>query len=304
MSRTVVVTGASGFVGQNAVRALLDRGFEVHALHRGRGKAVPPATWHAVDLHDAAAMAALLRHLAPSHLLHLGWDVAREDYVVAASNREWELTTRRLMRSFMDAGGRRFVGVGTCLEYQMGTTTPLREDSPIEPSTPYGLAKDACRRDLESLSLLSRSGWAWARLFNVYGPHEKAGRLVPSLAEAIWTGKRARLGPGHYVRDYLHVEDVGDALAAVLDSELQGPVNVASGEAVTITQIVDQMAMLTGRKDIAEVGANPRREGDPAFIVADTSRLRGDLDWHPKIAMKEGLARTLEWWRSTLGSVM
>jgi len=95
----------------------------------------------------------------------------------------------------------------------------------------------------------------------------------------------------------MHVEDVAAAFAALADSAFTGPVNVASGEPVTVRQVVDELAAAAGRRDLLRPGELPEREDDPPRLVADVTRLREEVGFTPRIELAEGLRRTLEWLR-------
>lgn len=115
MTGRVLVTGATGFVGRHAVPALLARGFEVHGVGRGVGP-----NQHAADLLAAEDRRALIARVRPSHLLHLAWDAEPGRYWTSEANLDWVAASLDLARLFAAAGGRRFVGIGTCAEYAWG----------------------------------------------------------------------------------------------------------------------------------------------------------------------------------------
>jgi nucleoside-diphosphate-sugar epimerase len=102
---------------------------------------------------------------------------------------------------------------------------------------------------------------------------------------------------GRQQRDFLHVEDVADALIALLLSEVEGAVNIASGEAVSIKTIVMQIAHLIGKPELLKLGAIQLAPGDPALLIADVARLRDEVLWSPKYNLHDGLRHTIEWWR-------
>src|SRR5262249_31036942 len=95
-----------------------------------------------------------------------------------------------------------------------------------------------------------------------------------------------------------HVQDAADALVALLDSDLQGAVNVGSGNAVSVRSLVRRLGVLTGRPELVRCGAVPDRPDEPPLIVADVGRLRGELGWSPRFTLEGGLAQTVDWWRN------
>lgn len=281
----VLVTGASGFLGRHAVRPLGARRFVVHAADR-----------RSADLLAKGAAAHLVDEVRPTHLLHLAWDLPA-GYRGAKAHARWIGATCALVEAFADAGGKRVVGVGTCAEYAP-SQAPLAEGSAVEPRDLYGRAKDAARRAVEAYAAEAGLSWAWARPFGVFGPHEAPGRLVPSVALAALKGRPASCSPGTQVRDWLHVQDAADALAALVDSDVQGPVNVASGVGVPVAEVAGRVAALAGRPDLLRLGAFPLPPDEPPAVVGDPTRLRRETGWKPAFDLETGLAQTVDWWRS------
>jgi nucleoside-diphosphate-sugar epimerase len=99
------------------------------------------------------------------------------------------------------------------------------------------------------------------------------------------------------VRDYLFVEDVADAMIRLLESDVTGPINVASGQAVTLRSIVEKIGERTGRSELIQFGAIPQAATDTPLVVADTSRLAAELDWQPHWDLDRGIETTIGWWR-------
>jgi nucleoside-diphosphate-sugar epimerase len=162
----------------------------------------------------------------------------------------------------------------------------------------YGVAKLAtfavARAYAEEVGL----SLAWGRVFFLYGPGEDERRLIPSVARALLAGEPAPTGDGTQVRDFMHVDDVARGFAALLDSAADGAVNIASGEGVTIGQVLDLVGRATGRPDLLRLGAVPARPGDPQRLVADTRRLSTEIGFEPRIGLSDGVADTVAWWRA------
>lgn len=302
MSR-ILVTGASGFVGSRALAPLLERGFEVHAVARRapeRGDA--DVAWHAADMLDAGEQAALVARVRPSHLLHLAWYVEPRSFWNAPQNAAWVAATIALVERFAAAGGERAVLAGTCAEYDWGGAGLLREDAPLAPGTFYGVCKDAAGQVAQGLGERLGVAVARGRIFNLYGPREDERRLVAAVARALVAGERVPTTDGEQVRDFLHVDDVAAAFAALAAAEAVGAVNVASGEGVAVRRVIELVAQAAGRPDLLDVGALERRPGEPPEIVADVTRLREEVGFEPAFALADGLAATVAWWRDEVSA--
>ena len=298
--KRVLVTGAAGFVGRHALAPLRARGYDVHAISRRP----PPAelrdraTWHAIDLLDRDATRQLVDAVRPSSLLHLAWYTAHGKFWRAAENLEWVEASLALARFFVAAGGHRWLGVGSCAEYSWGDGALDEERTPCRPSTLYGASKYALYLMLDALAATTTLELAWGRLFFLYGPHESPNRLVSSVSRSLLAGDTARCSAGTQRRDFLHAQDAAGGLVALLDSEVTGAVNIASGHAIALRDVIGTLGALAHREDLIELGALPMRAGDPPEIFAETTRLREEVKWTPERSLREGLRDTLEWWRS------
>jgi nucleoside-diphosphate-sugar epimerase len=305
----VLVTGATGFIGRHTLAPLLARGFDVHALRRhpdperseGAGSS-PPAevAWHAADLLDADAAAALVKEVHPTHLLHLAWSLPHGTFWHSPANARWAESSERLVASFLAHGGTRVVAAGSCAEYDWSLPADrFPESHPLHPNTPYGQAKLHLSRRIESMAAGAGATSAWPRIFHLYGPGEDPRRLLPSTILALLRGDRAPAPSptGSPVRDLLHVRDVADALVALLASGVQGAVNVASGAGVALADLLRHAARILGREELLDPGVLPLRPGEPASLVAGVTRLRREVGWTPTITLESGLADTIAWWR-------
>lgn len=305
--KRVLLTGASGLVGRNAIGPLLERGFEVVAVARTRPEWAAgdeAVTWLEADLLDDDARREVVARAAASHLLHLAWYAEPGLYWQATENLDWLRASVLLTGEFAGAGGRRAVYAGTCAEYPWGGSEPLVETTAAAPQTLYGIAKNATRVATTDLARSVGMSTAWGRIFFLYGPGEDERRLVASVARALAAGESVATTPGDQVRDFLFVADAGDAFAALLDSDVEGAVNVASGQGIAVREITARIAGISGRPDLVELGALTPREGDPASIVADTSLMSGQVGWRPATTLDDGLAATLEWWRAAQGNTV
>jgi nucleoside-diphosphate-sugar epimerase len=298
---TTLVTGATGFVGSACLRVLCSRQGDLHACARERPSDLPSSvTFHAIDLLDSAQAVALVESVRPSRLLHLAWIATPGSYWDSPENEEWAEQSQRLLEAFADQGGTRVVVAGTCAEYDWTAHPPYREvESPTGPTSAYGRAKDDLRRWAELYAIAREVSLTWARLFFIYGPHEHPSRLIPSVASALLEGRPAEIATGDDIRDYLHVEDASSALVALLDSELPGVVNVASGDGVTVWSIAMRIANAIGRPDLLtrSGGSSMPRVTE---VVANTARLQHGVGWKPAIELDDGLRDTVAWWRNRL----
>lgn len=300
MSR-VLVTGASGFIGRHSLPFLIESGHEVHAVAR-RAPAVPPGvSAHACDLLDPAAASTLIARLHPTHLLHFAWYAVPGKFWTAPENLDWVAATLQLLRSFVAAGGQRAVMAGTCAEYDWAHDL-LGPRTPLAPATLYGAAKNAVRACLEHAAPGLGLSWAWGRIFFLYGPQEAPGRLVSDVVAGLLAGRRVAVSAGLQERDFMHVADVARAFVALLDSDVVGALNIASGSVTPVRQVVEQLGALTGRGALIDFGARPSPPSDPARLAAEIGALAGPVGFTPRYDLATGLRDTVDWWRHAAGA--
>jgi nucleoside-diphosphate-sugar epimerase len=295
----VLITGASGFVGRPLAEMLLAGGSEVHALstHHPDGLDESGVHWHHGDLLDPATPARVMADTQPERLVHLAWYTAHGRYWSSPANVEWVEASLRLLRAFAGAGGRRAVLTGSCAEYAWGGEEDLDElDSPLVPRTLYGVCKDGLRRVAGSFAEESGLELAWGRLFFLYGPHERPERLVPAVIRALLAGERVATSAGTQVRDFMHVDDVAGALLAVLQSDVVGALNIASGTGRSVAEMLDLIGALTGASELIDRGARPMSADEPPRIVATVKRLTQEVGFQPSVSLADGFAATIDWW--------
>lgn len=300
--KKVLVTGATGFIGRQALPALLRRGYEVHAITEDQPLPEPGGVhWHKVDLLDEAAVCSMAKQAQPEQLLHFAWYVEPGKYTNSPRNLDWVGASLQLLRCLGEQGLKRAVLAGTCMEYDWRYEHLAERNTPIAPSTLYGACKNAVRLVLDKYGETCGFSAAWGRIFFLYGPHEYPNRLVSAVIRALLSGQEAKCTHGKQIRDFMHVEDVGDAFAALLDSEVTGPVNIACGTPVTIRHVVETIGRLVGRSELLRFGAYPERENDPDVLTADVGRLHDEVGWSPRFDLESGLAETIKWWRQGVG---
>jgi nucleoside-diphosphate-sugar epimerase len=299
----VLLSGASGFIGSHLARLLVTSGESVTAV-------IKPATsqWRIADIApqldivrcdiaDREYLLPRLRAAVPDVCIHLAWHGWSGPSATAEENLSSLASSLEFLRCVADAGCRRFVGVGTCFEYEMGGGV-LAESTPCTPADLYGVSKHSLWMAARALSSLTGLQVAWARVFLVYGPSDDERRLVPSVTLSMIRGEAARSTAGEQVRDVLHVEDAASALWAIARSGYTGAVNVASGVPVKVADIARQIGAAAGRPDLLQLGALPYRASDPPVLVADTTILRTVIGWAPTYDLAAGLAQTVAWWRA------
>jgi nucleoside-diphosphate-sugar epimerase len=280
----VLVTGATGMIGAAARAELHRRGAEVHAS--------------GIDLLNGAAVKDLMAELRPALLVHCAWARPTGAAIDSAEHVRWRDASTELLWHFGRRGGRTALVAGTSAEYDWSGPLLDEERTPIAPATAYGRAKHELHQRGRQLASTYGFTLAWPRIFFVYGPYERAERLVPSVVRSLLSGRPAACTDGRQQRDYQYVDDVATQLVSLLLTRCDEPVNVGSGRPTTVRELVGAVAAEIGRPDLIEFGALPHRSNDPDRLIAEVTRLRRLIGEVEPIPLREGVRRTVAWWRA------
>lgn len=318
--KNVLVTGGAGFIGSHAAKALAGAGYRpvtIDNLSTGHAAAVKWGPLHQHDIRDAAALNGLFATYRPVAVMHfaalstVGESVTRPtDYY--DNNVSGSIALVEAMRR---AGCRHIVFSSTCATYGIPDQIPITEETPQAPINPYGRSKLMIEQILRDCDTAFGLRSASLRYFNAAGAdpdgeigenHDPETHLIPIALQAA-LGLRPRLEiygrdyptpDGTCIRDYIHVSDLAEAHVLALDLLLEGgesrALNLGTGTGFSVLEIVAAMARITGRP-VPHVFA-PRREGDPARLVASDRRAREELGWEPRLsAIDRQIGDAMRW---------
>lgn len=318
-----LVTGGAGFVGSHVVLALLDAGHDVVVLDNlstGYREAVPAGVpFHKVDLLDYAATSAVVAQGEWDGVLHfaalsLVGDSMRDPFHYLRQN---YLTALNLVQICAGQGVRKIVFSSTAALFGgPERLDPIPETAPVQPGSPYGESKFMIERVLHWADAIYGLRSACLRYFNAAGadPQGRAGEdhrpethLIPLTIDAA-LGRRPALKlfgtdyptrDGSCVRDYIHVTDLADAHIRALAQIDHRSVtyNIGNGQGYSNLEIIQSVERVSGRKVPWEPA--PRREGDPALLVADSTTLKNDTGWTPRFGDIDSIVETALRWRES-----
>jgi UDP-glucose 4-epimerase len=307
MSGKYLVTGGAGYVGSVVAQHLIEAGHEVTVLDNlstGFREGVPAgAAFIEGDIRDAA------KWLDSSYdaVLHFA-AFSQVGESVAKPEKYWDNNvggTMALLAAMRDADVRRLVFSSTAATYGEPVSTPITETDPTAPTSPYGASKLAVDHMITGEATAHGLAAVSLRYFNVAGAygscgerHDPESHLIPLVLQ-VAQGRREAINvfgddyptdDGTCVRDYIHVADLAEAHLLAVDAATPGEhliCNLGNGNGFSVRQVIETVRQVTGHA-IPEVTA-PRRDGDPAVLVASAATAREKLGWHPSRADLAGI---------------
>jgi len=282
----VLLTGASGFLGQYMLNRLQKNGISTVVVGRSLPKNVSPIDFIQADLLGNPDFRNLISKSGATHLLHFAWYAEYGKYWTSSFNLRWTEATVRFVEAFCLSGGQKVVVAGTCAEYDWSYGYCRENITPLNPITLYGLAKDATRRLTMAVCAEQKTPCAWGRIFLPYGQGEDSRRLIPSLIE-VFQGKRPPFGVNATAyRDFLHADDLAHGFLKLLLSDAEGSYNICSGQPVQIAEVARHIAnsLETDPQTVLEL--SKERPGEPSFLVGDNQKLKL-LGWHAEHSLAD-----------------
>lgn len=272
MNNKFLITGATGFVGRQVLSKLLEKKKDVRIIVRkdkenflgdinSRAEIVTTD-----DLFEESVDWWNEQCKDIDTIIHLAWYSEPGKYLLSSKNIECLNGSLNLAKGAINSGVRRFVGIGTCFEYDLDVGR-LSIDTQLKPSSPYAAAKAGLYTFLSQLLKTKSMEFTWCRLFYIYGEGEDDRRLVPYIHKQLSKGLVAELSSGKQVRDFLNVSVVGQMIADVALSQKQGPINICSGTPITVRQLAEQIADEYGQRDLLRFGARPDNLTDPIVVL-------------------------------------
>jgi UDP-glucose 4-epimerase len=311
----VLVTGGAGYIGSVTAHLLKRRGYSVVVvddLSRGYEHNVQGLQFHKLPMLETAALADLLSREGVDAVIHFA-----AHSMVGESIRKPELYflnndggTASLLSAMIQANVKRLVFSSTAAVYGTPAKVPIPEDLPFDPVNPYGESKVLVEKMLKWMDRGTGLRSIALRYFNACGAdpesglgeeHEPETHLIPLLLRAVVSGKPMTIFGDDYatpdgtcIRDYIHVADLAEAHLVAIEKLLAGGAsdafNVGTGAGQSVLEVMRAVEQVTGRKVPHEMG--PRREGDPAILVANSDKLRRTLGWKPKFTEIKDIVTT------------
>ena len=311
----VLVTGGAGYIGSVATELLLDKGFEVSVfdnLERGHKEAIDKrAKFIRGDLRNSDNILKAMKKTKPDAVMHFA------AYALVPESMEnpgmyFQNNVKggvNLVDAMDKVGVGRIVFSSTCATYGQPDRVPITEDTVQRPTNPYGESKLIFEKTLLWYNKLKGMTTVFLRYFNACGATKKFGEdhdpethIIPIVLQ-VALGKRKGLKiygndyptpDGTCDRDYIHIVDLAQAHMLALKTKQSGPYNIGNGTGYSVKEVVDVARKITGHSIPVEMA--PRREGDPAKLIAAPQKARKILGWKPRMDDLESIIESAWLW--------
>lgn len=303
---TALVTGGAGFIGSHLVDALVKKGVQVtvvdDASTGNRVHVHSAATFHKMSV-TSPAFSKLVETVKPEVIFHLAAQISVQKSVEnplkdAQVN---VLGTLRLIEAAAKAKVKKIVfsSTGGAL-YGSSTLPPYAETAPVEPPSPYGIAKRASEMYLAFAQEVLGVPSVCLRYANVYGPRQStagASGVIAAFSKQLLAGKSPTIyGTGTQSRDFVYVGDVVEANLLAARKNIQGVLNIGTGRKTSVNELFALVKRATDSR--AAAVHKPGKLGEVMHSCLDASKAKAMLGWEPKVTLEQGLARTVEWFRA------
>ena len=255
MSTKVLLTGASGFVGNQILRKLLEFDCKISVVLRSSMSSSLRANKEDITFvytenffkENIDWFKSILKDI--DIVIHAAWFAKPEEYLESNLNLECTEGSLEFARIAKESQVKRFVGIGTCLEYDL-TNGKISVDTPLKPISLYARAKAKVFTELSENFSQGDTQFVWCRLFSLYGENEHRDRFVPSVREGLRNRRKVEILNGSHIRDYLDVEIAGAQIAEVAMSQFTGAVNICSGIPISLKDLALNLSQTYGSPEL------------------------------------------------------
>ena len=307
----ILVTGASGFIGANLVRSLLNEDNDVSVFMRDASRAwrlsdiVNKLRVYPIDLTNKEEVARAVHAIKPELVFHCatygGYPSQKNSAGIMQTNVLGSLFLFEALEAC--ASAHHIINIGSSSEYGL-KQSPMRETDALEPSTPYGVAKVAQTLLATHFAREKNLPIVTLRPLSVYGPYEELGRLISDIMIAIVTKKPLMLSSPAPRRDFVFTDDIIEAFRKAIQkpAHTNKIYNIGNGKDYSVGDVINLVKEITDTTISIIWGSQEKMRSfnTSASWVADISKAREHLDWQPRYSLQKGLEKTYQWYQKNI----
>lgn len=289
-SKKVLLTGATGLIGKETIEPLKEAGFSVYALTIDDKNPDNGVNWIPCNIFNEDSLKAAFETVKPQYLLNFAW-CTTDDYLTSDLNFEFVKAGLNMLKYFSVNGGKRAVYTGTCFEYEFKQEL-LKESDRLNPGTIYAKCKNHLKELAQMYCEKARISFAYGRIFYVFGKNEHPKRLTSVIIKNLKTNKEVTINNGALIKDYMYSKDIAGAFVKLLDSEVNGAVNICTGKGISLEDYAMMFAKKLGKEEFLNIQYQVTPQ--PPCIVGDNSRLINEVGYVVKYTTETAIQDILK----------
>lgn len=273
--KKIMVTGITGSIGQYIVKPLKDLGFEVYGIGT-KDITIDSFNYIRLNINNLTQLENIFKEIKPEYLIHLAWDLSK-GYFHSNTNFDMLTSSINILKYFKDNNGKKAIYIGTYAEYSFDHI-PAKEYDQLNPTTVYAKCKNYLREISELYCKTNNIDFCWARIFNTYGENDNNTRLFPYIVNSLKNDQKVSINHSQLEKDYIYAGDVARILALIINSNINGIINICSGKGLKLKDLAIMIAEKLGKVNLLEL--NEFYTDEPLKTIGDNSRILNELKFN------------------------
>lgn len=282
----VLLTGATGLIGKELIKPLLERGYEIFAISRNPLQNTQYITWLSGDLFDTQFIKYCCEKAKADILVHLAWKVTK-DYATSNENFSFLASSISLLQEFQQNGGKQVFFCGSYFEFDLSQTV-LTEQSKLAPEKmAYTFCKNELRKIAEKFCQQNAMDFCYGRIFNVFGHNEEKNRLTRQILDCLFANKEVIIKSGPLQKDYMYSREIAAAVTEILKSNVQGTINICTGKPIAIKDIALTIARKLHKEHLIKFQDDFGNQ--PLCVYGDNTKLLAETAYKPQYSFEQAI---------------